>query len=327
VTLCGVSADSPCFGSLQVELDIRQKISQVDSLPSPPMLAAELLDLTSREDVRISQIATLIERDPAMSAKLLRLCNSAAFGLRQKVSSLDRAMVMLGIRQVRCLALGFMILNESQMKQSERFDFAHYWRRASVTAVSARAMADHALPTMSGEAFVAGLVQDIGVLLLQHVATDAYNAVLQAHQSGAKRLHEVEESVLGITHMEAGERLLESWGLPEIICVPVGVHHCPQTFDGDPEVAEFVQIVATASEMANLFCEPNKSESLDRVLRVCASYFRMGEEDTHDLLKRVGDDAQETAWLFEIQSADGFDYEHIRAQARKELELAASENA
>ena len=157
-------------------MDICQKIQQVDRLPSPPALAAELLELTASPDVKISQIAALIERDPALTTKLLKQCNSAAYGLRQKVASVDRATVMLGIKQIKCLALGFLILTDSEMAKAEGFNYPLYWKRASVTAVAGKKLIERIDKPKSGDAFVSGLLQDIGVLLLQHVAPNEYAA-------------------------------------------------------------------------------------------------------------------------------------------------------
>ncbi len=307
--------------------ELRQRILNVESLPSPPALVAELLDLTSREDVRISEIASLIERDPALSAKLLKLCNSAAFGVRHEISSLDRAMVMLGIRQVKSFALGFLVLNAKEMQESDCFDFSHFWKRASVTAVSARALAKYAAPNLGGEAFACGLMLDIGRILLQHLVPEVYRTILSKQEESRRKLYEVEREVLELDHMEAGRTLLEHWGLPSIICETVGVHHCPQTYEGDAVGQDFLEIVAAAGEIAALFCDAQKSESLDRVLQICSGYFRMAEEQAHEMLKQIGDDARETAWLFELKGADALDYDRIRSDVEKELASATDAGA
>ncbi len=314
-------------------VDFRERICQIDKLPSPPALAAELLGLTAKEDVKISDIAALIERDPALTARLLKLCNSAAFGLRHEVASVERAAVMLGIRQIKCLSLGFMILDNSDMNIPDGFDYEHYWRRASVTAVAARALAEKTNPILSGEAFVAGLVLDIGVLLLSSVEPDLYKSVLhtqertnQQHPAAGARLHTIEESLFGIGHPEAGRILLEHWGLPEIVYVPVGVHHTPQSFDGDERVKALVNIVSVAGEIGNLFCEENKSENLERVMRICSAFFTLGEQEVHDLLTKVGDDARQAAWMFKIPQADALDYQKIQQVAEHELEQLAQQD-
>lgn len=306
--------------------ELRKKILNVESLPSPPALVAELLELTSREDVRISEIASLIERDPALSAKLLKLCNSAAFGIRQEISTLDRAMVMLGIRQVKSFALGFLVLNAKEMQDSTVFDFSHFWRRASVTAVSAKALAKHTVPNLAGEAFACGLMLDIGMMLLQHLVPDVYRTILTMQSDSGRKLYEVEREVLELDHMEAGQLLLNHWGLPPIITETVGVHHCPQTYEGEAVEQDFLEIVATASEIAVLFCDPQKSESLDRVMQICSGYFRMAEEQVHEMLKQIGDDAREAAWLFELKGADSLCYDQVRVDVENEL-TAASDGA
>lgn len=300
--------------------DIRKQILELEALPSPPALAVELLDLTYEENVKISQLVALIERDPALTAKMLRHCNSAAYGLPHRVASIERATVMLGIRQVKCLALGILVLTNSEMKQADYFDREHFWKRTSVTAVGARALAQMSIKLLAGEAFASGLLHDIGVLLLQHVAPDEYLAVVKTCAAGDKHLHKVEESLLGISHMQAGETLLRSWGLPETIYAPVGFHHCPQMYDGGETIGQLVEIVAAAGEIANLFCEPNKGGSLERVMRVCAGYFHLLKDQVHDLLKQVGDDARQTAWMFEVRSPSTLDYDHIRRHAEQELE-------
>ena len=303
--------------NLTMSAEIRRRLLNLENLPSPPALAVELLELAARDDVHVRDIAALIERDPALTAKLLRLCNSASFGLRQRVSSIERATVMLGLKPIKHLALGLMIVRDSQARSGDGFDHQNYWRRASVTAVSARTLAEQTLPTLSGEGFVCGLLLDIGQLLLQQVAPQAYREVIRSWAANRQPLHEVEESSLGITHMEAGQILLESWGLPEVIHVPVGFHHRAAAYPGQKSISELVRIVSAASEIADLFCGVDKAPCMDRVMGLCRKQFHFGEREAHTFLKSVGDDAQETAWMFEIKSPESLSFQNVLQQVAK----------
>lgn len=284
----------------------------LDRLPPSPPLAVELLALTAHADTKISALAALVDRDPVLSARTLKLCNSPSFGLGSQVSSIDRATVLVGIQQMKNLVLGLIAIDGAEADRSGSADAAQRMERAIVTSGGARTIAALRLPTFAGEAFVAGLVLDVGIALLQRIEPSMYQRVTQLTVVDGQRLHSAERAILGVTHMEVGQALLRNWGLPSIIHEPVGVHHCPQLYEGDVDTTQLVDIVASASEIANLFCEPDKSESMNRVRGICSGYFQLRDSEIDNLLTTIGRDARDTARAFELERADSLEFDQIR---------------
>ena len=124
------------------EKELPDALKKADNLPSLPAVALDVLRLSQDEDVTLDAMATCLSRDPALSAKLLKLANSSLFGFGKEVTTLQRATMMLGMKTVKLMALSFSLAGSLPRKgRSGGFDYGEYWRRSLVCAVSARSLA------------------------------------------------------------------------------------------------------------------------------------------------------------------------------------------
>lgn len=204
---------------------ILDRIKSADNLPSLPTVAVEVLRLTQSSDVSAEEVAAAIQNDPALTVKILKVVNSSLFGFSREIASLKHAMVILGLRTVKVMVLSFSLVDSLARNQSEAFDYESYWRRSLTTAVAARLLARTVAPSQAEEAFVSGLLTDLGMLAACRCASDDYRPVLAAVSTGERPLERVEQELLGMTHAEMGEALLRGWGLPDELCTAVGSHH------------------------------------------------------------------------------------------------------
>src|SRR5881227_2057519 len=144
-----------------------QRIKQCPSLPSLPSIAMQVLDLAQKADVDIAEIARLISKDPAMSGKILKTVNSSFYQRSQHVSTISHALVILGLQSVKTLVLGFsLVTNLAKNKGKGGFKHLHYWRRSIYAATAARIIANKINLVQQEEAFLATLLMDIGLLVL-----------------------------------------------------------------------------------------------------------------------------------------------------------------
>lgn len=209
--------------------------SKLDRLPSIPVLYDELLAKLRDPDASIEAVATVISRDPAMSAKILKLVNSAFFGLRRRVGDLIDAVNFLGMDTIRSLALSVQAFSQFDDVNDLAIDPSELWKHSITTATAARAMAESQMMDHEtcGETFSAGLLHDMGRLVLAANFPEAYAAVVTVVEENHLRITEAETEQIGFNHAEVGAALFGIWGLPEVIVECAGYHHTPSASPGE----------------------------------------------------------------------------------------------
>lgn len=202
------------------DASVRAAIARVDKLPSPPDVFFELSRVMQSPTAGLDDVASLVLRDQGLAAKVLQLVNSAYFGARQKTSSLQQAVSLLGIDRLRYIALTASIFSAGEVDLAE------------LQALSTRTaqLASGFLGTRSGEGFAAALLCDVGRIIFMLGMKDTYREVVAAAPPG--QLAAAEEQAFGATHADVGARLLALWGLPSPIVEMVRYHHRP---DDAPE--------------------------------------------------------------------------------------------
>src|ERR1700744_2940238 len=143
-----------------------QKIRTCPNLPSLPTIAVQVLQLAQKSDVDIAEIARIISKDPALSSKILRTVNYSLYGRSQHVSTISHALVILGLQSVKTLVLGFSLVTNLTKGKTKGFRHLSYWKRSIYGATAARTIAAKLGLVQQEEAFLAALLQDIGMLVL-----------------------------------------------------------------------------------------------------------------------------------------------------------------
>jgi len=210
---------------------LQKRLKLASSFPSPPAIAAQILDLAADPDCDVVQVATVIARDPALTAKILRIANSPLYAKQRKSQNLRQALVVLGLGCATTLALSFTLLGTYRSAKTSRIDYNRYWRRALLGATSARAFAELQRLDAVEEIFLAALLQDIAILAIDRVQPDFYED-LAAHANHAQCVA-LETARLGVDHASVSAWLLRLWHLPESLCEMVEWSHSPTA--GDPE--------------------------------------------------------------------------------------------
>lgn len=142
-----------------------KQVLNCTSLPSLPAVAVRVIELTSDKNVKVQELAKTIGHDQGLSTKILRTVNSSFYGVRTRVATIDKAIVMLGLAPVKVLALGFSLVS-SVGEDESGFDYVSYWRRGLYTAVAAKLIAEAAEAGSADECFLGGLLQDVGMVAL-----------------------------------------------------------------------------------------------------------------------------------------------------------------
>ena len=201
-------------------------------LPSPKGVALQLMDLTRRDDVTLGQIAKVVQSDPALSGRLLKLANAAQEGGRRPVVQIPEAVQRLGMNSVRQVALGFSLLSDYRTGACESFDYPRYWSRSLATAIAATSVSAHVGVASSDECFTLGLLAGIGSLALATVYPADYASLLDCKtNSDEQAMRRAEKERFAIDHVELTTLLMEQWGIPQSLILSVSYHLNPARSD------------------------------------------------------------------------------------------------
>jgi putative nucleotidyltransferase with HDIG domain len=205
-------------------------LAHLDSLPTLPPVAVRILQLTSNPNAELAPITELLRGDQSLSARILAVASSAMFA-GKPMTTLDRAIVTLGFGGLRSIVLAAKVFEcfapRDRKAPTTTFHRSEFWKHSLAVACAARrlAAARKAPAVAPDEAYVAGLLHDLGKVALDAVFPKAYERIAsQADQTGAD-IADCEEAILGIAHMRAGKRLAERWGLPQPLQEAIWLHH------------------------------------------------------------------------------------------------------
>lgn len=211
----------------------------------------KLLQLSDREDIALSQLEPIIDRNPGLSANVLRLANSAYMGAQQPIFSIGHAIAVLGLKTVRSIALSALhhVLSR-QPKSIIGFDGRHFAKRSYALGVVCRKRCERLANILLAESgYEAGLFQEIGYLVLLEECPDQLTVLLGAARQMPKTdIVQIEQEVLGFTHADLGAALAEEWAFPKHIVAAIRYHHQP--LHSPPEFAPLVD----RAHYASWFC-------------------------------------------------------------------------
>jgi HD-like signal output (HDOD) protein/CheY-like chemotaxis protein len=208
---------------------LKQLATRIKCLPSLPALYQQLTDELNKEDSSMERIGEIISRDIAMTAKILQLVNSAFFGLPQPISSPTEAVMYLGLSTVRSLVLSLQVFSQFKSPPLPGFSLDALANHCWVTGVLARRVAKVQSRDMKmmDQCFLAGLLHDVGRIILAAGLPEQYAKVWNAAGKQGASLWQAEQAEFGATHADVGAYLIGLWGLPSTIVEAVAFQHCP----------------------------------------------------------------------------------------------------
>ena len=278
------------------------RILECERLPSFPAIAARVIEMCSDQSVSIRELGEVLSHDTAISTKMLRTINSSFYGLRHRVTTVERATAMLGISAVKMLALGFSLVPQLKGMNGEEFDPTIIWKRSLFAAVGAHTIAREVKFDHHEEAFIVGLLQDLGVIVMLQALRGEYVNVIEDVIQTHGKLIAVEQQELDLNHAEVGHALSKKWGLPEILVACIGSHEKPE--DAVPEYQPLVQSVALGAKAADCFLcpEEHRTSSFKNYIYFAKKWFSLSGDVAGQYLEQIEDGTRELGKLFEIES-------------------------
>jgi len=319
------SAVASAAAGLGASSELLARLERCSNLPTLPAIAVRVLQLCQSDNLDIGQIAETLAKDPALSAKVLRLVNSPAFGLRQEVRTVPHALALLGLNAIRTLALSFSLVRDLKKSQSAGLDA--YWKRSIISAVAAREIATHLRFSAPDEAFLGALLQDIGILALGRVAGRHYEKV--ANQAGDNHVHlaKLERDTFGADHADIGAWLIGTWHLPEPLRLAVAWSHKSTVELGSSagtvglheDVIRLAKIVRLSGVVADVWGCRNTGFAMEVLKAEAPRTVGLAADELAPILSRVAAAIPQVASLFEVQLGTGEEITAVLEQATETL--------
>jgi len=232
---------------------IESLLNNIGELPTLPSIATAIMEKTLEANVNAKQIAELVEKDQALALKVLKVANSPFYRRIKEISTIRGAVVLLGFNVLKSIVLSISVINLFNQKDRRALDFYTFWQHSIACAVCAKSIAAKILPASAEDAFVAGLLHDLGKVIADQLICrhGEYNEVLEAMNGAGRDIIDIEQELVGIDHASIGKYLMERWNLPAHLGKAVGFHHSLVDITDDIQTKRLCSIIHVADMVAN----------------------------------------------------------------------------
>ena len=268
--------------------EAQKRLSERIRLPTLPEIVTRITSMVDDPNVRIRDIGAVVARDPAITATVLRIANSAYYGLAKPAISPEEAAAVIGGRSLRNIALQASIVGKfAHLSRTFDFDLHELWMHSVFTAQLCQELARRmpfALPIGPEEFYTCGLLHDVGKAVLLESLRDEYAAVYRAARASGEALHLAEERMLSFTHVEVGALVAQRWQLPEPVGHAIRFHHGPR----DEVLANrTTAIVALCDQLAYRNDTPEFGAALPRLAALARETLEVDPDDFGAFVERA----------------------------------------
>ncbi len=295
---------------------IEELLNDEVKLPSLPAIALRIIEAVKTDDASLVELAKIVSSDPALAARILKISNSSFYAIPQKVDSIQKALTILGTEALKNVALSFVIVKQMQSDQKEGFDFEIFWKRA-VTSAAAANIISSVIKQKSDDIFITGLLQDIGIVVLYLCMSDDYLKVFDEKRVSTMSVVEAEHKIFGYDHQEVGSKILEKWGLPENIYMPIRYHHNSKQIPENYQIK--ARILWLADRMSSVYHGSRCAEKIKEINKTLGRTYGFSEEDIKRIIDSVANESIEILSFFEIDAGNMKPYSQLILDANEEL--------
>ncbi|HBF42929.1 MAG TPA: hypothetical protein DDW42_04740 [Desulfobacteraceae bacterium] len=314
------------------KLNLKKTIERLETLPTLPKIAGRILNVFTEGDPDLDEVVKLIETDPAITMKILKLVNSAYFGLPSRISTIQKAVVMLGSSEIRYVLLSVTV-SESLVKSLGKDagkEQDNLWKHSLACAVCAEMLASKFYPHLKAEAFIGGLLHDVGKLILKECFPDKIENVIAIYKEQGVSWLQAEQKVFGVDHTKVGKWLAEKWNLPETYIQAIWLHHHPFSAINKLDFVKQKEIVLVIY-LSNILVHEMMIDSMTPAhasvdYEDAINFLHIKRGDLKKLLRSLGKNFSERAFLFDLEEDELSFYYNALQRANQKLAELASKN-
>jgi len=299
-------------------VELRERLRACPNLPSSPAVAKRLIQLMESPCPDVEEIVQVLSSDSALTVKILQLANSSIFPYKCQVTTLLKASILIGFNGILATALSFTLVRHFRNEGSTGLDLDLFWRRSLLVASACRAIGEVCGQKETEELFLAGLIQDIGMLALDRLNPELYHSET-LDQSLHAEVVAHERQILGATHALAGSWLLTDWNFPSKICVAVQLSDEPRLFPDSEGPEKFYNCVGLAVTLTGLILTHASDETFLAQVDLAESSLGIDPFAFAQILRKLKDIVHESEKLFEMNSHSEANLLQLTEQARTVL--------
>ena len=301
--------------------ELMQAVLHSDQLPTLPTVASKLISLTSKEDTTLSDIADLISQDVALSAKILKVSNSALYSFPQQISSIKQAVSILGTRMVRNLVLSFSFLSLKGKSRNNRFNFDKFWERSLASAVAAKLILEKVKGADTDEILISGLLQNLGELIYALTFPAEYEKILQTTEENSSFSADEEKAILD-HHTLIGYEVAKHWGFPEILLIPILYHHDPSGYTGaNKKLKDTIRTVYLSHLLSNILYSSTPEEYHGRFRKEAETLLGLSRGNIDSILSDFHVQVEQAGQFFDLKIKNKKSVQEILQEANIKLSL------
>lgn len=270
-------------------------------LPSPPSVALRLLETVKRERFSYSEVADVIRHDPALTARVLRVVNSAYYSLPEQICDIERALVVMGVNTVKNIAFSFTLVDSLRTGSTDIFDIDYFWRRSIIAAIGTELFSEH-LAIADDDLYISALLQDLGILILHSNFPDEYSRLIEEKERENAPIQVLEVRSFGFTHQELCSAVLKKWNLPESIYLPIGYHHDYQ--DAPEPYRSSARVLFLSNALSSIYSDRGSYDKIRYFSDEIQNDLGISDSDLESLVDRGIGRMVEICSQFQIHSND-----------------------
>ena len=284
--------------------EVKRIIASIEQIPTLPIVSQQIMKLLNDEDVAINEITEVIEKDPSLAVKVLKVANSPFYGTMSNITSIDHALAILGLNEIKAILLAFSIHNFFQSSEFEGIDRKRFWKHSVVCSQVAKYLSHHFKQSPNDTLFLAALIHDMGKIVFDQFFHDDFVKIVSLVNENSITFSKAEKRILGVTHCQVAAKVLQKWHFPRPVIAQVYYHHSPWLDKNNSSgsiIIYMANVIAKATGFTSLDSEP--LPDIDRFINsrvmefIVKAGYNMDEKTLRDIVRQI----------MEIIYADGRD--------------------
>lgn len=266
-------------------------------LPTPPAIALRILEEVQKEEPSFTRLTELINTDPALTARVLRIANSSIFAPVIRIDTLDKAITRMGTMLLTNVALSFVLVANFKQIPDSDFNVEYFWKRSVTAAVGANIIA-RKICRSNDYIFIATLLHDIGILIADN-CLPSYREIFRTEHPHTS-INEIEQEHFSFSHAQLGSELLQQWGLPDQITIPIAWHQQPDMAPAEAECP--ARVINLSDKLSAAFHGKPAKHKLKTFRDELKQHYQLSDDKINQLIQEISEQSSEVLSFFDIST-------------------------
>jgi len=301
---------------------VLETIKKSAAVPSMPQVVLRFLEIMQDPHFDYGELVKVMSTDPGTVSEILRLANSALFGVRNKVVSPKQALTLLGPKRTRSLLLGRYLVDTLSKRKTAALDMSYFWRRSLASSVIASHLIEPILPRQKDEAFISALLADIGVPILAEALPAKYAKIVMRFAPHAEPITpEQELDAVEVTHAQVSAMVLAHWTLPDPVTAAVNLHQSSNP--GSDPTGTVARVLNASDRLAAMLCEVPKADTIMKVCTEATAFAGVELSTLMDLLPTIESSIEDLADALRIDVIPSHVYALVAKTVQEQIAAIA----